>query len=279
MRSMLIVLLLLCNVIYLGMEVHKERKMQAKNDRIPAIRVPSDALELVLVAEVTQPDNIAKTGREKNTQEDTDKAATISTATKAEQSTDTSTDAVILEDMGTVKKSELDGNNPDTANTTAAITSKDESICFRYGPIGTEKEQKTLSNWFNKSNIKTDLLTTNTQTRSLFMVLLDAENSELLQQKYQQLRQKNISDMRILRDIPTASVSNGISLGVFSSKKSAQRRIQQIQSLGFVPEMVPYLRDGSLQYWVDIMLTRSTVDTLQETVPSRFASRPVNCEL
>jgi hypothetical protein len=64
------------------------------------------------------------------------------------------------------------------------------------------------------------------------------------------LKRRGISDAYIM---PSADQTNDISLGVFSEPARAQRRAEEIRSLGFTPTIADRTRRGPV-YWIDINL-------------------------
>lgn len=63
----------------------------------------------------------------------------------------------------------------------------------------------------------------------------------------QALRAKGIEDIQVLAG---NGVENGISLGLYRDKGSAERRIRQIRALGYAPKM-DVLQRSQVSYWVE----------------------------
>ena len=88
-------------------------------------------------------------------------------------------------------------------------------------------------------------------------------------------RDRGIRDFRL---ISKGDLENAISMGLFSSQASVNRRLQELQKEGFKPVVVPY-SDGKRAYWVDAELGGDSelVEQVFNDYPSKFSSVPVNC--
>jgi hypothetical protein len=64
------------------------------------------------------------------------------------------------------------------------------------------------------------------------------------------LKQRGIADAYIM---PAADQTNVISLGIFSETERAQRRAEEVRSLGFTPSIADRTRKDTV-YWIDIDL-------------------------
>ena len=64
------------------------------------------------------------------------------------------------------------------------------------------------------------------------------------------IREKGIRDYRL---ISQGNLQNAISMGLFSSQASVNKRLRELEKKGYKPIVVPY-SDGKRAYWVDAQL-------------------------
>jgi hypothetical protein len=84
----------------------------------------------------------------------------------------------------------------------------------------------------------------------LWVYLADLPSHEEAQRAMALLKRRGISDAYIM---PSADLTNDISLGVFSEPARAQRRAEEIRTLGFTPTIADRTRRGTV-YWIDLDL-------------------------
>lgn len=84
----------------------------------------------------------------------------------------------------------------------------------------------------------------------LWVYLDDLPSRDEAQRAMTLLKRRGISDAYIM---PSADQTNDISLGVFSEPARAQRRAEEIRTLGFTPTITDRTRRGTV-YWIDIDL-------------------------
>lgn len=84
----------------------------------------------------------------------------------------------------------------------------------------------------------------------LWVYLDDLPSHDEAQRAMTLLKRRGISDAYIM---PSADLTNDISLGVFSEPARAQRRAEEIKSLGFTPTIADRTRRGTV-YWIDLDL-------------------------
>jgi len=84
----------------------------------------------------------------------------------------------------------------------------------------------------------------------LWVYLDDLPSREEAQRAMTLLKRRGISDAYIM---PSADLTNDISLGVFSEPARAQRRAEEIKTLGFTPTIADRTRRGTV-YWIDLDL-------------------------
>jgi hypothetical protein len=84
----------------------------------------------------------------------------------------------------------------------------------------------------------------------LWVYLADLPSRSEAQRAMSVLKQKGVADAYIM---PAADQTNVISLGIFSEPEGAQRRAEEVRSLGFTPSVADRTRRDTV-YWIDIDL-------------------------
>lgn len=256
------VLLLLTNVVYFGWEFDRETKMNL-NSTVSQKDYPVGTKELQFLSELDKKPTLRSV--EENyfeTREwlDTPEASLLPSALPTNQ------------DTQTVVEAEDDALAFGNSETEKLITEN----CFSFGPLAEELEADSLSSWLNTRGGITKVKHKDEQGRQLFWVYLSPKESrEEAMNIIQEFRNKGIQDFRI---ISQGDLENAISLGLFSSQASVNRRLQELQKEGFNPVVVPY-SDGKRAYWVDAKISGANelLEQVFSDFPSKFNSVPVKC--
>lgn len=108
-------------------------------------------------------------------------------------------------------------------------------LCYSLGPFTQKAESEKSQALLKKQNIETKRIRLRDTSRSGFWVILPAsETLEEANKHIAQLKKLKVKDYFL---VATGSNENAVSLGVFSKKKHARRRVDEMIRLGFVPRM------------------------------------------
>jgi len=124
--------------------------------------------------------------------------------------------------------------------------------CFSIGPFDNEGDaeafrSKQLADRVSKIDERPD----NDLKKKLFWVYLAPQTSDqMAQQKLQDLKRKGIKDYMLIQK---GGLKNAISLGVFSSQESVNKRLAELGEKGYQPVVVPRY-EAEKAYWVDLKL-------------------------
>lgn len=259
------VLLLTANVVYLGYELDRQASMElGRSDSLPVI--PLGVTQLKFLDELgTLPP--PRTGGLQKTE---DERSTSYAALPQEEDDRTlsGNDDGLLDDAG-FRVEDL-----------PPLLEADESrppSCFTFGPVAEAEQASGLANWFLAQGAQARSRHTDEQGRQLFWVYLSPQESrDEAMETIRDIRKKGISDFRL---IVRGDMQNAISMGVFSSQASVNKRLGELKKQGYKPVVVPY-SDGKRLYWVDTRLPgrESVLDRVFSDYPSRFNSIPASCE-
>ena len=108
-------------------------------------------------------------------------------------------------------------------------------LCYSLGPFIQKSGSKKIQTLLNEENIETKRIRLRDTSRSGYWVILPASKSRKEANKYvQRLKKLNVRDYFL---VATGPHENAISLGVFSRKKHARQRVDEMIRMGFIPRM------------------------------------------
>jgi len=114
-------------------------------------------------------------------------------------------------------------------------TSLAGKLCYSLGPFTKKSESKKAQILLKENKVETARLRLRDTSRSGYWVILPATESRKEANKHiAKLKKLKIKDYFL---VATGSHENAVSLGVFSQKKLARRRIDEMIRLGFIPRM------------------------------------------
>jgi hypothetical protein len=108
-------------------------------------------------------------------------------------------------------------------------------LCYSIGPFTIKSESEKAQALLKAKELETKRIRLRDTSRRGYWVILPASESRKEANKHiQQLKKLKIKDYFL---VATGPNENAVSLGVFSQKKLARRRVDEIIRLGFVPRM------------------------------------------
>lgn len=270
----LFIFLLITNVIYLGWEIDRDSQLNRSN-KAAAIRVPAGTERLALLNELEKrPEtrsriklDMALSGEDFNSEP--------VLPIELNPNTEKMMESLLKESSET----KLDNDNIKQQTSDSEVltyTLPVKTICYTYGPIPNLKESRLLSEWLNDRGILYNERQTDEKGRQLFWVYLAPRESRASAvAAMDDLRQKGVTDMRLIRE---GDLSNAISLGLFSSQASINRRLNEIKAKGYQSVVIPY-SGGNKIHWFDVSVVKDSdyVDDLFTGYPARFNAVPVDC--
>ena len=269
------IILLLANLIYLGWEIDRDLKSRRAGINT-SVKIPAGTPRLSLLAEL-------KSTPEKRPQtktEDKNPAETFNSEPVLPIELNPNTKQMIhtlLTDSSKVNASR--GNLPELTSgmSTSDINGTNaEIVCYTYGPIPDIKESELLSNWLKERDISYRKRETDEQGKQLFWVYLAPQVSRVkAEATLKDLKNKGIQDLRLIRE---GDLLNAISLGLFSSQASVNKRLHEIKAKGYRAVVVPY-GGGKKVHWFDVSVVQNSsyIDDLFTGFPARFNAAPAGC--
>ena len=267
------ILLLLVNVVYLGWEIDRDTRLDRVN-LSSAIRVPAGAQRLVLLSELEKlPETRSHIKLDDNLSMEyfnSEPVLPIELNPNTEKMIDTLLTDTSISQME--NRSETFENREESSpHYSAAIP-----VCYTYGPIPNQKESILLSEWLDERGISYNKRQTDEQGKQLFWVYLaPRESRAAAEAALKDLKQKGVKDLRLIRE---GDLLNAISLGLFSSQASVNRRLNEIKAKGYQSVAVPY-SGGNKIHWFDVSVVKNSdyINDLFTGFPARYNALPVDC--
>lgn len=127
-------------------------------------------------------------------------------------------------------------------------SNREQQWCFSLGPFETVEQTEATAGRLRSWNVDSWQRKSKEAKRKGYWVLLPPLSSRAeARAVVEKLKARNIHDYFL---IATSDKANGISLGVFSKFESARRRINQMNRLGFRPELEE-VKLSAVEYWLD----------------------------
>ncbi|HKK16420.1 MAG TPA: SPOR domain-containing protein [Gammaproteobacteria bacterium] len=266
----LLVILLAGNLVYFGWELDRQTHIDL-SQKHRALTVAAGTPGLTLVRELPEPPPARHAGDTTTAAESTsgETDETDSEATRELQEAD----VMIEENFVNELMTQLPDISVAEISTEAA---PGLSMCFTFGPFADYKQSGQLIDWFEQRQVKHEQRLESKDEKQLFWIYLEPQESrDSAMQAMADLESKGIKDLRL---IETGNMQNAISLGLFSTQASVNKRLNELKNKGYQPVVIPY-RDADAIYWVDVRLQgqQDVLNDMFTGFPARFNSVPVNC--
>ena len=267
----LFIILLAVNLIYLGWEIDRQTTMDMAQGQ-GALIIPPHVKKLVMLKELPSPPLPRRVPEEMTG----DKTAPDDIKTGGEKSVsgDSSPADVMIEEKFA---RELVAQLPDISVTGPAYTlGNDTPMCFSFGPFPDDRQDKALKAWFEERHVLVQQRSEKDKENQLFWIYLaPRESLGGAMQAIADLKKKGIKDYRL---IETGDLRHAISLGLYSTQASVNKRLNELNDKGYQPIVVPY-REANVIYWLDVKLVkqRDVLNRMFLDYPSRYNSVPVSC--
>lgn len=129
-----------------------------------------------------------------------------------------------------------------------------QKLCYTLGPFKDQQQAQEVVLTFKQHNFKMSTRSSVEKEYLGMMVFIDGHQTrEEARAKAKNLADKGIRDYMIVNE---DNKQNALSLGVYSLKKNADRRVSRITELGYQAQSEPRYRDRTI-YWLDYAQTET----------------------
>ncbi len=142
-------------------------------------------------------------------------------------------------------------SSPDVAPevpSTDAGTAAGPTACLRYGPFAAAPAADAFQRRLAQRGVKHKRFVQDGEPRKLFWVYLEPSSKDEAQIAIDALAKAGVKDYLLIK---RAGIENAISLGVFSSQESVNRRLAEMSERGYQPLVVPRY-EPQKTHWVDV---------------------------
>jgi len=130
-------------------------------------------------------------------------------------------------------------------------------VCIAIGPIESKQTLRDLRDWLRE---RTSALHTRAETvreRRFFWVYLEPASDEQTRRNLDALAERGITDYMLIR---RGGLKNAISLGLFRSQDSVNRRLAEMTEKGYKPVVVPKF-ESTQNFWIRATMAEGFEDT------------------
>ena len=144
----------------------------------------------------------------------------------------------------------------DTSEVLAHVAAADR--CLSVGPFASIVARDRVRDWLRDYVAQIDTRTESTRERRFFWVYLEPTSDQEARARMDALQRRGVTDTLL---IGRGDLRNAISLGLFRSQDSVNRRLAEMNEKGFRPVVVPQFETRET-FWVDARLAEEFGDTL-----------------
>ncbi|MCW8988758.1 MAG: SPOR domain-containing protein [Gammaproteobacteria bacterium] len=121
-------------------------------------------------------------------------------------------------------------------------------LCYSLGPFTNKVEADNAQELLKEENVETKSIRLRDTSRSGYWVILPAsESRKEANEHIKKLKKLKVEDYFL---VATGSHENAVSLGVYSQKQLARRRVDDMIRLGFIPRMETVALPRKV-YWIN----------------------------
>ena len=268
----LVVILLAANIFYFGWELDRQTRINLRNSPEP-LAIPAGVEKLALVRELPEPPGRRQQGK-MSADSTPDEGGGESRADEREPPEQTPVDVMIEEEFARNLLTQL----PDISvpGIPEEVTAP-RTLCFTYGPFPEGRQKDELLAWFEQRRVPVrQRLESDAENELFWVYLAPGASRDSAMEALEDLKRKGVTDYRL---IERGDMQNAISLGLFSTQASVNRRLNELKDKGYQAIVVPH-RGSRVVYWVDVRLSAAddVLNALIRDYPARFNSVPVRCE-
>ncbi len=135
--------------------------------------------------------------------------------------------------------------------------------CLSIGPYESQDSLQNLSNWLQIQGLPSKERIEEIRTRERYWVYLEPQNASAAKAQLEDLKNKGVSDYYM---VSKGDMKNAISLGLFSTQNSVNRRLAELEKEGYNPVVVPQHKITRV-FWIDAQIDEGlTLPELPEDV-------------
>ncbi len=247
------VTLLVLNVAYFAWEFNRHLPPDTAGNSTDALRRSGSVEQLRLLNELDRfpelrPNEKARQRADTLAAERDDASRTLATPA-----------ADVLEAVGLATREPRIAPVPPVAGASDAP----EAVCFSVGPLATDRKAGEVQNWLQELNVETEQRVEEQTIATRYWIFLETTGSgPSARERLAELESKGVEDFLLTREQDGSRV---ISLGLYGTRASLDRRLADLRKAGIEPQVRPRHRLHTV-HWVDVSqgVQSSVLRLLQE---------------
>lgn len=147
--------------------------------------------------------------------------------------------------------------------------------CLNIGPFADATRRDQFRDWLRDYIAVLNMRVEETEQRRFFWVYLEPSDPDQAAQDLANLTRRGITDTLLIR---RGEMQNAISLGLFRSQDSVNRRLAELSEKGYKPVVVPQFQSDE-RYWFSARLAADYADGLDlpESLLGDATAEPMAC--
>jgi hypothetical protein len=149
-------------------------------------------------------------------------------------------------------------------------------LCVSIGPFADATARDEFRGWLRNYVAELKMRVEQVRERQFFWVYLEPTSAEDASRHIDDLQNRGFTDYMLIR---RGNLKNAISLGLFRSQDSVNRRLAELSEKGYSPVVVPRF-ETSDRYWLIGRLGEAHQDSFDATdeLPAGVTASPIGCE-
>ncbi len=148
--------------------------------------------------------------------------------------------------------------------------------CLDIGPFASVEARDRVRDWLREYIAVLNTRSETVRKRQFFWVYLEPTSEQAAQQNLSDLQQRGVEDYMLIR---RGDLKNAISLGLFRSQDSVNRRLAELSEKGYKPVVVPRFETTD-RFWIRAQLAEAYGSDLE--LPAELlgeaAARDIACD-
>jgi hypothetical protein len=148
--------------------------------------------------------------------------------------------------------------------------------CLEIGPFIDVTSRDLFRDWIRDYIAALTVRAETVRKRQLFWVYLEPSSDALAKRNLDDLIERDVTDYLLIR---RGNLKNAISLGLFSSQDSVNRRLAELSEKGYTPVVVPRFETTD-HFWIAAQLAKDYADGLDLPAPllGDARAKDIGCE-
>ncbi len=150
-------------------------------------------------------------------------------------------------------------------------------VCMSVGPFPSKSAAATVREWFEDRELETaEREESQEEVKRYWVYLKPPGSEEATQQMLEDLERKGVEDYLLLSK---GEMAGAISLGIYGTQKTVERRLAELAQKGYSPEVAPHTSVEQTYYWIDVWgeMAEAVITEGRSRFPAGVSAVPIPC--